>query len=58
MAAVERARLARLIGEWLEVDLGRGPFIIVDCEADGPCPGPGNLTEMGAVFHVRPGCNA
>lgn len=25
-------------------------MIIVDCEADGPCPGKGNLTEIGAVL--------
>lgn len=36
-------------------------MILVDCEADGPCPGKGNLTEIGAVlfddttrtFHAR-----
>ncbi len=29
-----------------------GKFFIVDCEADGPCPGLGNLTEFGCVnFH-------
>lgn len=35
-AAVERARLARLIGEWLEVELARDPFTVVSCEARRP----------------------
>lgn len=29
-------------------------LIFVDCEADGPCPSMGNLTEFGAVdYHTR-----
>lgn len=27
-----------------------GKFFVVDTEADGPCPGLGNMTELGIVF--------
>lgn len=35
-AAVERARLAALVGAWLEVELARAPFTVTACEASRP----------------------
>lgn len=46
--------LRRLPGAWARNKTGMEKLIFVDCEATGPCPGKGVLTEFGAVdFRTR-----